>query len=218
MTALEMQTAFEIEAGIINSTIKPLSSDIFYWINKAVERFIKNRYEEFEKNQKRIEDLRTLVTELSIGTTVGIFKPNSYIALIPSDYLISVGEEVQINYIDQFDNTITKRRGVKEITIDRYEAEIDNPLSEYNLHYGQAKPLRLFYDSQVELMSDGNYTIPYLYLRYIKIPAIVSLPSNNCDLPVETHSEIIKVAVGMFIENIKDSRYQTIENEITHQE
>jgi hypothetical protein len=80
-----------------------------------------------------------------------------------------------------------------------------------------ARPLRLFYGTYIELISDGNYTIPYLYLRYISIPQVVSL-SNPCNLPTPTHPEIVKLAVGMYIENINNPRYQTIENEIIQQE
>ena len=219
MTNLQMQTAFEIEAKFIDSRLKPLSSDTFYWINRAIEKFVKTRYsgnnpkqESFEQTQKRIDDLRTLIEEVTIGTSAGTYKPNSYIALLPTDYMYTVGEEVQISY-----NSTLIRTGVVEITVDRYSAEIDNPFSEFNMHYGKAKPLRMFYNTYIELISDGTYTIPNFYLRYISIPQVVSL-TNNCNLPAPTHPEIIKLAVAMYIENTKDPRYQTIQNEITQQE
>ncbi len=219
-----MQTAFEIEAKIIDSRLKPLSSDIFYWINRAVERFVKSRYtgdnstdKGFEQNQKRIDDLRTLVEEVTIGTSIGTYKPNSYIATLPVDYLYLVGEESQISYTNSQSILVNIRTGVMQCTIDRYRQEVDNSFSEFNLQYGLARPLRLFYGTYIELVSDGNYTIPYLYLRYISIPQVVSL-SNPCNLPAPTHPEIIKMAVGLYIENNSSPRYQTIEHEITKQE
>lgn len=221
MTALEMQTAFEIETGIIDSTVKPLSSDIFYWINRAIEKFVKTRYdgnnykrEAFEQNQKRIDDLRTLITESSIVTTTGTIKPNSYIALLPTGYTFAIAEEVDITFINSLGASTTKHQGVTEITSERYIEEIRNPFSEHNLHYEYAKPLRLFYDTSVELISDGGYSIPLYRLRYIKQPTIVALPSTNSDLPLHTHAEIIKIAVSMYLENTKNNRYSTYANEV----
>src|SRR5208337_2714413 len=180
MTALQMQTAFEIEAKFIDSRMKPLSSDIFYWINRGVENFVRTRYsgnnpsnESFEQTQKRIDDLRTLVEEVSILSSIGIYKPNSYIFSLPSDYMFSLGEEVQISY-----NGNLIRTGVTEVNIDRYRREIDNPFSEFKMHYGLAKPMRLFYDNTIEVISDGTYSVTYLYLRYLAVPQVVSLTNN----------------------------------------
>ena len=214
-----MQTAFEIEAKFIDSRLKPLSSDIFYWINRAVEKFVKTRYsgnnyqnKSFEENQKRTDDLRTLVSEVTLATSAGPYKGNSWVANLPSDYLYAVGEECQILY-----NSILYRVGITECNTDRYRAEIDNPFSMFRIHYNKAQPLRMYYGSYVELISDGTYSVPYFYLRYISIPQIVSL-TNYCNLPAPTHPEIIKLAVAMYIENTKDPRYQTIQNEIIQQE
>jgi hypothetical protein len=222
MTSLEMQTAFEIEVGIIDSRLKPISSDIFYWINRAVEKFVKTRYtgnnpkkESFEQSQKRIDDLQALVKEIVLPTYTGFNKPDSFTSILPSDYLYKVGEEVLI-FIPT-GSTIGKRTGVTEITTDRYFREIENPFSEYKAHYGLAKPLRMFYGGYAEFITDGTYVIGNYFLRYISIPNTVSL-TNQCNLASPTHPEIIKIAVSMYIEKNKDSRYQTIENEITHQE
>jgi hypothetical protein len=218
MTILEMQTAFELEVGIIDSTVKPLSSDILYWLNRGIEKFVKTRYYEFEKNQKRIDDLRTLVTEIAITTTTGTSKPNSHIATLPGNYLFTLGEEANITYTDINNTVITKRVGVTETTVDRYRDDIDNPFSEHILHYEWARPLRLFSGNTIEIISNGEYSVPTFYLRYLKKPSIVDLPSSNCDLPEHTHSEIIKLTVGMFLENTKNNRYQSYSNEINTME
>jgi len=220
-----MQAAFEIEAGVINSKIKPVSADILYWLNRAIEKFVKTRYtgnnpkgEAFELNQKRTDDLRTLVKEVTLTVGAGTLKPSSFIATLPTDYMYSVGEEALIQFTDPVDGATSKRVGVNQITIDRYSTEIDNPLGEYNLHYRTAKPLRLQYGSVIELVTDGNYTVVQLFLRYLKTPVVVSLPSTSCDLPAVVHPEIVKMAVSMYIENIKGDRYQTIEHEVTEME
>lgn len=220
MTSLQMQTAFELEAAFIDDTIKPMSSDIFYFINRAVEKFVKTRYDgnnflktSFEGDQKRVEDLRTLINKTTINTTTGTFYPNSYVAAFPSDYYILISDEVSIQFINSLGISTTVRNSVQEITSERLSDELDNPFSEYHLHYETAKPLRLLSSAGIELIGDGYYTIPTYYLRYISQPATVSL-TVPCNLPPQTHPEIIKLAVGMYLENIKDHRYSTYQNEI----
>jgi len=224
MTPLQMQTAFEIEVGSIDSTIKPLTTDVFYWLNQAVNKFVKTRYsglnykkESFEQTQKRTDDLRSLIKESTIVPSSGTNKPNSYIATIPTDYLFTVGEEVTISFVKN-SITYTSREGITEITDDRYRQEMDNIYSEFRLLYNWARPLRLYYSTYVELVTDGTYNITNYYLRYISQPTAISLSSANLTLPEHTHTEIVKLAVGMYLENIKDSRYQNYDREISTME
>lgn len=224
MTALQMQVAFEIETSQIDSTLKPISSDIFYWLNQATNKFVKTRYsgvnfkrESFEQSQKRIDDLRTLIKEVAINTTQGGTKPNAWIATIPTDYMFTVGEEVQIQFTKGI-NIITSRQAVLEINSDRYTEELKNVFSEYHLHDNWANPMRLYSNTYVELISDGTYSIPIYYLRYISKPTAISLPSVNSNLPEHTHTEIVKIAVSMYLENKKEPRYQSYNNEINTME
>ena len=220
-----MQIAFEIEANLQDPTKKPSTIEIFYWLNRALEKFTKTRYDGFnikgqgfEDTQKRIDDLSTLVKEVTISTSGGSIKPNSYIASLPNDYMFSLGEECSITYLNNVGNPITIRVPVYEVSIDRYSREVINPFSEFILQYNTAKPLRLFYETYIELISDGNYTIPTFYLRYLKEPVTIALPSTSCDLPDHTHYEIVKIATQMFIENQGNNRYNTYSNEVNSME
>ena len=47
---------------------------------------------------------------------------------------------------------------------------------------------------------------------------MVALPSTSCDLPEQTHYEIVKIATKMYLERIKDPRLQTYNNEIVTME
>ncbi len=247
MTAREMQISFITElthnndfltyrishtserSGLtVEHSDMPGSDIIFYWINKAIEKFVKTRYsginfkgESFEQTQKRINDLRTLVTEVTISTSVSSIKPNSYAVTLPADYMFTVGEEADIQFTKN-NITTTVREGVKEVTSDTYRSHIDNPMSDHILEYYEAYPLRLYQGDIILLISDGQYTIPTYYLRYIKNPAIVNYPSSgspvNCDLPDQTHYELVKLAVGMYLETIVDNRYSTYSNEINTME
>jgi hypothetical protein len=223
MTAREMQIAFELEIDFNDPTVKPTSVEIFYWINKAIETFIKTRWdgnnskgEGFEQTQKRIDDLRTLVKEVTISTGSGTIKPYSYTATLPADYMFTLGEEVTITTVGT--SPITSRQGVTETTVDKYTDDLVNPFSEHIYHNKWARPLRLFRSTLVELISDGTYTIPSYYIRYIAKPTVVALPSTSCDLPEQTHYEIVKIATKMYLERVKDPRLQTYNNEIVTME
>ena len=70
MRYIDLQVAFELEINKLDDGLnKPKSDDIEYWLNVGLDKFVKTRYsgvntkgESFEQSQKRIDDLRTLVT------------------------------------------------------------------------------------------------------------------------------------------------------------
>jgi len=219
-----MHTAFRLELDKVNSLQYPdfTSTEIDYWLNRAIREFVKTRYsgvnlkrEGFEQSQKRIDDLRTLVREVTVPcTTNNAIKPNGYVLLDGFDnvvfaanpYWLSLGEEVSITPT----GGSTIRQGVTEVTSDEYRFEIDNPYSTFRLHYGNAKPLRLFYNNTIEFISDGGYTISYAYIRYIKSPKVVAYTTVvSCDLPEGTHDEVVLLGVRMALENIEQPRLQT---------
>lgn len=219
MTALEMQIAFELEIAKIDSLDKPLTIDIEYWLNLAQLVFVKNRYsgwnpkkEGFEESQSRISDLTVLLTTTNISTSSDLdYKPYDYYAVLPNDYLFAISEDVTIRYLNILTNQyITKIQGVTQTTHDKFRNMIDNPLSQHRLHYQEARPLRVFVGNNVQLISDGNYSIPTYHLTYIRMPSDISIfDSTDCELYEQNHSEIVSLAVNMYLENQGDRRYQT---------
>lgn len=222
MTAREMQNAFELEVNKYDSNMIVETNVIFYWLNEAQNHFTKTRYsgdnikgESFEQSQKRIEDLRALVTEASITTSVGgaLNKPNSYIATLPSDYMIALGEEAVITFTDSNSEDHSIRVGTIKSTTDSYNKDIKDPYSEHNMHYESARPLRLYIGDTVELISDGTYEIPTMYLRYLRLPSTIALGgSNDCELPEFAHSEIVSRAVKMYKATIGEVDGSTVES------
>jgi len=198
--------------------------EIDFWLNMAIRRFVKTRYASFEKSQKRIDDLRTLVSVYTDDTAgVGDY-PNGYKFPLPvadsgegnEDYWFTLQEEANI----VVSGTET-RVGVVESTVDEYRFRVDNPFSEHVLHYGLAKPLRIYNVDSVELISDGNYTVDDYHLTYLRVPATVdNVPAGttDCDLPEHTHDEIVKLAANMMLENVEQPRYQTHMNEVNTME
>lgn len=229
MTISEMHTAFRLEMDKVNSLQYPdfTAVEIDYLLNRAIRQFVKTRYsgvnpkgESFEQTQKRIDDLRTLVREITVAcTNVGSIKPNGYVitngfnnaSFATQPYWLSLGEEVQL-VLPGSGGTITT--GVTEITADDYRAELDNPYSPYILHYNQAKPLRLFYNNTIEFITDGTYSVSNAIIRYIKSPQIVSYSlATSSDLPEHTHDELVSLAVRIALENVEQPRLQTYAQE-----
>jgi hypothetical protein len=125
MTISEMHVAFKLGLDKTNSLDYPsfLPEEIDFWLNQAIRRFVKTRYsglnvkrEGFEQSQKRIDDLRTLVRELTIPcTSTGAVKPNAYVLtsgftnsqFYTAPYWLSLGEEVLIHYVPTTANPTT---------------------------------------------------------------------------------------------------------------
>jgi len=232
MTISQMHTAFRLELDKVNSLQYPdfTSVEIDYWLNRAIREFVKTRYsgmnpkrEGFEQSQKRIDDLRTLVREVTIPCTiVGSIKPHGYVLTDGFDnalfstavYWLSLGEEVEI----MLPGSIRIVSGVTEVTADEYRFEIDNPYSPYIVHYNQAKPLRLFYNNTIEFITDGTYSVLNAQVRYVKAPEIVVYSTISCDLPEHTHDEIVSLSVRLALENIEQPRYQSYTQEVAAME
>jgi hypothetical protein len=225
MTNREMQNSFELTVNKYDSKDIVPSHVIFYWLNKAQEQLVKVKYtgansksEAFEQSQKRIDDIRTLLVDSNIATSLGSSKPNSDIATLPTDYMFKVSEETMISFNNLSGNPETKRVGVKEATNDTYNSLVNDPYGEHILHYETAKPLRLFQDDTVELISDGNYQTITYFLRYIKYPTVLTLGGTDSELPEHMHQEIVDKAVNLYLESTMDPRYQSHKVELNNNE
>lgn len=226
MTAREMQNAFEHGVNRRDNELIVESHVVFHWINEAIDRFFLTRYNGnnragtgAEETQKRVEDLRTLVTEsvLAAETDFSSILPGSYMITLPNDYRIKLSEGAVIEYVDPSSGDFQMRTvGVTETTSDTLFQKLSNPFSEHNLVYGEAKPLRLFKEDKIQLFTDGNYVITTYLLRYLRNPAKVGLGPNesDCDLPESSHTEIVDLAVNLFLENVGDPRYPTNKSEL----
>ena len=204
--------------------------EIDFWLNNAILKFTKTRYSgmnvkgtSFEQTQKRTDDLRTLVVTVDLLPFGNGSFPNSTQFEYPStdsfisspNYLFTLQEETTI----AVDGVSSGRVGVTECTLDEYSAMIADPFSEHILHYGTAKPLRIYNNNVIEIIDDGNYSITYYHISYIKVPATVALSTaTDCDLPEHTHDEIVKMAANMMLENVEQPRYRTHANELNTME
>lgn len=226
MTVADMHIA--VKMGLDKSEALSLpafqTEELDFWLNDSVDRFVKTRYSgnnpfgtAFEQSQKRTDDLRTLIVEtrlIPVASTDVFDKPNSYIVEatnFPTDYLLFLNDEVTITFNHTIlDTSVSIRSGVTECTSDSYFTKVSDPYGEHILHLDLARPLRLFSEKGVELITDGNYSVSYYYMRYIRKPAIIGLiAATDCDLPEYTHREIVEMTINKLLENIESPRYQT---------
>ena len=224
MTTPEMHTAVKQHLDKTTALELPVfeTVEIDFWLNEAIRKFVKTRYsgvnpkrESFEETEKRTNDLRTLINTTSISAGQSETFPNGTPFTLPSEYWFAIQEEATIA-----EGAVTLGRfGITECTYDEYRQKLDDPFSEHILHYGAAKPIKLFDTTQVELVSDGNYTISHYHLTYLKKPTEVEHTAPvNCNLPEHTHDEVVKLAANMMLENIEQPRYQSHMNEVNTME
>ena len=214
MTHRQLQIEFERWINAIDATTtvsNKLNSDtIFAYLNIGKDKFWKTRYsglnikgEGFEQSQKRIDDLRTLVTVQEYNTITD----NSI--TLPEDYTLTLGETASISSTTspcwpKTGNTpIIKTTDVIEATIENIDAILANSLSEHRLHLNRAKPIRLYQGNTIKFYTDGNYSVVGYKLTYLRAPGNIGdtavLSTEYTDLPEHTHSEIVRLAVQYYM-------------------
>ena len=199
-----MQSAFEYEINKYDQIGIVKSDVIFYWLNVALDQYVETKYsnskESFEETQKVTDELSRLVKEVSLPATNYTFRENSYSVTLPDNYLHALTEEV-----DLVIGSATKRMGVVDSSSATITSQLKDPYSEHILHYGGAKPLRLFNENSVILITDGNYTVSKYVLRYLRNPSRIVLSGTTedySDLPLNVHEELVRLAALLFIRSV----------------
>lgn len=234
MRYVDLQAAFETELNTFAEGItKPKSYETEYWLNVGLREYVKTRYtglnfkrESFEQSQKRIDDLRTLVTKrIYTGKDLITDTASRYYAIMPSDYFIFLGDEVKIVPIDG-DNEITecwevdeegefipKLTSTIEANIENITEKLENSLSEHHMHNGKAKPIKHLYGSVSYLYTDGRYKPVSYQIEYLRRPIRIDIHSNPFEeytnMPMHTHDEIVRYSVKAYLENKRDPRLES---------
>lgn len=229
MKYIDILEAFETEIGVVNQVEKPLTSDSLFWLNQAVDKFVKLRFNtdqvhktSYEQNEKRRNDLinlykTTKYTQFSIDDNNP--KYDKYIVEnYPDDFLFSLNE----------DAIITNNKGenpystsIFECTSDSFMYRVTNSLTDFHYKYGEARPLRVCTDKGCYLLTDKNYKIKEYVLGYLRTPNKITLSSpfeEYADFDDITIPEIIKIAAQMYLENTGNPRYKSITQEVMTQE
>lgn len=231
MKNVNILISFEREINKLDDTIeKPLTDDSLYWLNQAVSKFIKTRfngsaphYTSYEQNEKRTVDLSKLIssktyTDFTVNTNTNY---ESYTVDYPQDFMFTLNENVNIASKD-INNPYNLDTCVFECTSDSFMYRVNNSLTDFHYRHHRARPLRIRTNNGVSLLTDGNYKISKYTLGYLRKPTEITLdnPLNEyTDFPDIIIPEIVKIAAEMYIENKNiQQRYQTLVNEVNTQE
>ena len=213
MRNIDILVGLEREINKFDSQLdKPSTDESLFWLNQAVGKFIKLRFNSdlvhgtsYEQNDKRREDL---------------IQPSytSYIITYPEDFMFSLNEDVVISDLDG-ENKINTC--MFECTQDSFMYRVNNSLTDFHYRFHRARPLRVRNSNGCMLLTDKQYKISEYSLGYLRKPTEITL-----DNPYDEYEdfediimpEIIKIAAQMYLENKKDERYKTITQDVNTQE
>lgn len=219
MTTLEMHEA--VKLGLDKSSSLELPAfepeEIDYWLNEAQLQIVKQkafgnnfRGEGFEQSVKRTEDLTTLVVESGeVQLLSHPFYPNVGYTLTSS---VNSANAVYMFFVDA--TAKYEEGGTVISTLPIKQENIKNLIeTDFNIPYIK-NPFVYFYENKIGVIYDPYKPVTSIYLKYIKQPKklVRTVPTgyetNVCELPVQTHPEIVALTVNMLLENIESERQQ----------
>lgn len=235
MTIAEMHTSFRFGMDKMDNLNYPnfLPEEIDLLINQAQDRFVKQRYgitnpkrTSFEETQKRTEDLKELVRQISItpaNNAIDNITPRSRYVTLPSDHWFVIQERVvqqcdKCNETPLYVETIQTGNHTLQNFVNGMYAEVrpiqhnefDKVIKDPFKGPDYDKVLRLMEDGRVELIPSSVCTPTVYRLRYIKRPNRVSITTpTNCELSEHTHQEIVDEAIKIALEGIEAKRNPT---------
>ena len=231
MTNIQILAAFEREINQIDDTLnKPATDDSLYWLNQAVYKFCKTRFNgnaphftSYEQNEKRTKDLINLFVSSNLDlSSVDESRAtyNKYTVTYPENMMFVLNEDVVIDSVDGGHELDTS---VFECTADSFMYRVNNTLTDFHYRHYKARPLRIKTQNGCDLLTDKKYKITKYTLGYLRNPNKISLDNPKeeySDFPDVIMPEIIKMAAQMYIESQipMQQRYQTISNEVNTQE
>lgn len=203
-----------------------LIPEIDWALNEAQELFIKmiaqprlKSYLGFEKSQRNIDDIRTIVINENCVSVLNntVTLPEEYWHFLKADVEMSKG----------------KCTGVKgRFHVRQHDDEFENsPFDKSSFEWRTVNGV--FYNNGVKFYTDDSFTVDKFCVSYIKKPNYIhnaedfrggtyNLPSGtllsgsvNCELPDHTHREIVDIAVLLVSGEINTPDYKVKLNKLT---
>lgn len=231
MKYIDILANFEREIGLLdNSVDKPSTDDSLFWLNQAVAKFYKQRFNgdfvhdtSYEQTEKRREDLINLYKSIKYSKddmTIDQSEPSydSFKVIYPKDFQFALNEDV---IISDKNGEHKMNTCMFECTSDSFMYRVNNSLTDFHYRFHRARPLRVRLKDGCLLLTDKQYDVDTYVLGYLRKPKEITL-----DNPFDEYDdfqdiiipEIIKIAAQMYLENKKDERYKTITQEVVTQE
>lgn len=224
MTVQEMHYDFKMKLNKIDSEqYRNLRVPEIDWLlNEAQEFFIKSvafprvpNHLGFETSQRTIDDIRTIVVDnKQLEKDLINSDDKQKVFVLPTDYMFYISAKV----------TVSKAQcGLKEVRLlikqhdDKFE---ESPFDNSSFEWGD---INATFDSKgLRVYSDGTFDVENVKLNYIKEPAYIHNASDfkpegqykslktglnltgrqNCELPNQTHREIVDIAVMLASSNL----------------
>lgn len=231
MKYIDILANFEREIGLLdNSVDKPSTDDSLFWLNQAVAKFCKQRFNgdfvhdtSYEQTEKRREDLINLYKSIQYSKDDMIIDQSqpsydSFKVIYPKDFQFALNEDV---IISDKNGEHKMNTCMFECTSDSFMYRVNNSLTDFHYRFHRARPLRVRLKDGCLLLTDKQYDVDTYVLGYLRKPKEITL-----DNPFDEYDdfqdiiipEIIKIAAQMYLENKKDERYKTITQEVVTQE
>jgi len=204
------------------------SAEIDWLLNEAQLVFIKRRYTDlsnnkrkgFEASQKRIDDLATLVVKYPEQPALiptlddGVYYLDLADTTHPYMFLLQAYCNIEVS------TDCIKSAPLKFIQHDDFRESLRDPFNSPSLDYLPYNMGRSINNPTIAAIYiyPGDYTIPEVFVEYIKYPSRVSLgnyvyidgniyPAATLELPKQTHPEIVDIACELAALNIENPEY-----------
>lgn len=231
MKYIDILANFEREIGLLdNSVDKPSTDDSLFWLNQAVAKFYKQRFNgdfvhdtSYEQTEKRREDLINLYKSIQYSKDDMIIDQSepsydSFKVVYPKDFQFALNEDV---IISDKNGEHKMNTCMFECTSDSFMYRVNNSLTDFHYRFHRARPLRVRLKDGCLLLTDKQYDVDTYVLGYLRKPKEITL-----DNPFDEYDdfqdiiipEIIKMAAQMYLENKGNERYKTITQEVVTQE
>lgn len=230
MTIQDVHIQLQLRIDKIDSNaydqVQPEEIDVY--LNVAQRRFIKERFEfrsnmfqlGFEQSNKRIEDLRHLLTEQELDMTysalVTVEGTHTDMASFPTDYFLPIKASASVLYNEDgvTFSIVDNGRSPDGVLNTDYGKRISmlRPSQQQDIHaiatspFNGTKikaPLYIFQGDNLHVITDDTFIVDKVYLTYIKQPAKISLSGGTTiDLPDPLHDEVIDMAAELILSDI----------------
>ena len=226
MTIQEMHVAIDLGLQKVSSYQFDnfLPEEIDFFINKMTDRFVKDVFSKwgdykqlgFEAIQKRLDDIRVLITKAESTFDNESFEDS---ASLPLDYYFAVNlraefHEKNCGKNQATTNDSTRKDVVRIVEQDQLYKLLKNPFASPN---NQNTPIAVFEGNEIRIFCNKLSILKSYCLEYIRKPKECSISlCVDIELPVHTHQEIVDLTIKHMLEVIESQRYQS--NSIEHSE
>lgn len=207
--------------------------EIDWKLNESIELFVMLIAEPrlqngfgFEINQRTIDDIRTVVVDDYAAPVSPIAGSVDYLVTLPGDYL----HFLSVQELEMTQNTCVAI--AEKVNLRQHDDDFQaSPFDRSSFLWREAN-IR-FYENGIKVFTSGEFTVTGFSFDYIRKPNIVHnaedyvggtytdlagnvlVGSQSCDLPANTHRQIVDLAVLITTGDLQIPDYQIKRNKLS---